>query len=80
MDIKDIYQDTEQGSYLKGYEKGKTWDDPWTPGGPWYCNELDKKSKYYKTCKHLKACNDAWLTGFKDAQNGNKNRSEKYPR
>ena len=43
-------------SYEDGYERGLTWDSPWTPGGPWHDREDPEQ----------RAAHAEWMRGFKD--------------
>ena len=61
------YKSTEQ-AYDCGYQTGLTWNAPWVPGGPCvssYNPHREQDSDWIAFCEHTKACNKAWLRGWK---------------
>ena len=60
------YATTEE-AYRAGYSTGRSWDAPWTPGGPYYFSVRPYNSEdVQRRARHSIECNREWLRGWHD--------------
>ena len=62
---------TMSESYQDGYQTGLSWDNPWTPGGPWVYTGPDKELHERSLQEHRD-----WLQGWKDGVHEKRMRDE----